>query len=122
MDGSRRAGVDLSAPRVQTKYAPVMELVDMRDLGSRAAMRVGSSPFRRTIFGASDMALAPSFLYVKCVHLAALFSQTLRWGAACVWCKPVCLRIEQADSRGASAFRLPRCVLSAGVGTRTHMA
>ena len=48
MDGSRRAGVDLSAPRVQTKYAPVMELVDMRDLGSRAAMRVGSSPFRRT--------------------------------------------------------------------------
>ena len=25
-----------------------MELVDMRDLGSRAAMRVGSSPFRRT--------------------------------------------------------------------------
>ena len=28
--------------------APVMELVDMRDLGSRAAMRVGSSPFRRT--------------------------------------------------------------------------
>ena len=32
----------------QTEYAPVMELVDMRDLGSRAAMRVGSSPFRRT--------------------------------------------------------------------------
>ena len=31
------------------KYAPVMELVDMRDLGSRAAMRAGSSPFRRTI-------------------------------------------------------------------------
>ena len=29
-------------------YAPVMELVDMRDLGSRAATRVGSSPFRRT--------------------------------------------------------------------------
>ena len=26
----------------------MMELVDMRDLGSRAAMRVGSSPFRRT--------------------------------------------------------------------------
>ena len=33
---------------LKTKYAPVMELVDMRDLGSRAAMRVGSSPFRRT--------------------------------------------------------------------------
>lgn len=32
----------------KTEYAPVMELVDMRDLGSRAAMRVGSSPFRRT--------------------------------------------------------------------------
>jgi hypothetical protein len=30
-------------------FAPVMELVDMRDLGSRAEMRVGSSPFRRTI-------------------------------------------------------------------------
>ena len=33
---------------LKTEYAPVMELVDMRDLGSRAAMRVGSSPFRRT--------------------------------------------------------------------------
>ena len=33
---------------LRTEYAPVMELVDMRDLGSRAAMRVGSSPFRRT--------------------------------------------------------------------------
>ena len=33
---------------LRIKYAPVMELVDMRDLGSRAAMRVGSSPFRRT--------------------------------------------------------------------------
>lgn len=32
----------------KAEYAPVMELVDMRDLGSRAAMRVGSSPFRRT--------------------------------------------------------------------------
>lgn len=48
MSGRRRTGVDLSAPHVQMKYAPVMELVDMRDLGSRAAMRVGSSPFRRT--------------------------------------------------------------------------
>ena len=48
MSGGRRTGVDLSAPHVQMKYAPVMELVDMRDLGSRAAMRVGSSPFRRT--------------------------------------------------------------------------
>ena len=35
----------------KTEYAPVMELVDMRDLGSRAATRVGSSPFRRTITG-----------------------------------------------------------------------
>ena len=34
---------------LKTEYAPVMELVDMRDLGSRAAMRVGSSPFRRTM-------------------------------------------------------------------------
>ena len=32
--------------------APVMELADMRDLGSRAAMRVGSSPpsFRKGQF------------------------------------------------------------------------
>ena len=39
----------VSMPAIfKTEYAPVMELVDMRDLGSRAAMRVGSSPFRRT--------------------------------------------------------------------------
>ena len=31
-----------------TEYAPVMELADMRDLGSRVERRVGSSPFRRT--------------------------------------------------------------------------
>ena len=29
MNGSRRAGVELSAPRVQMKYAPVMETVAM---------------------------------------------------------------------------------------------
>jgi hypothetical protein len=29
-------------------YAGMMELVDMRDLGSRAAMRWGSSPHART--------------------------------------------------------------------------
>ena len=29
-------------------YAPVMELVDMQDLGSCVERRVGSSPFRRT--------------------------------------------------------------------------
>ena len=34
-----------------------MELVDMRDLGSRAAMRVGSSPFRRTRQKESEPAL-----------------------------------------------------------------
>ena len=34
MSGRRRTGVDLSAPHVQMKYAPVMELVDMRDLGA----------------------------------------------------------------------------------------
>ena len=32
----------------KVEVAPVMELVDMRDLGSRAEMRAGSSPFRRT--------------------------------------------------------------------------
>lgn len=30
-------------------YAGMMKLVDMRDLGSRAAMRWGSSPHTRTI-------------------------------------------------------------------------
>ena len=42
-------------------YAPVMELVDMRDLGSRAAMRVGSSPFRRT--KKKDMTKGHVFLF-----------------------------------------------------------
>ena len=32
-----------------SSYAGMMELVDMRDLGSRAAMRWGSSPHARTI-------------------------------------------------------------------------
>ncbi len=32
----------------QVKYAGMMKLVDMRDLGSRAAMRWGSSPHART--------------------------------------------------------------------------
>ena len=31
-----------------SSYAGMMELVDMRDLGSRAAMRWGSSPHART--------------------------------------------------------------------------
>ncbi len=31
-----------------TRYAGVMELVDMQDLGSCVARRVGSSPFTRT--------------------------------------------------------------------------
>ena len=34
--------------RGQIEYAGMMELVDMRDLGSRAAMRWGSSPHART--------------------------------------------------------------------------
>ena len=38
-----------------------MELVDMRDLGSRAAMRVGSSPFRRT--KKKDMTVGHVFLF-----------------------------------------------------------
>ena len=45
----------------KTEYAPVMELVDMRDLGSRAVMRAGSSPFRRTKVGASVLSLAPTY-------------------------------------------------------------
>ena len=50
MDGRRRAGVDLSAPRVQTKYAPVMELVDMRDLGAVISVKVYCS-----VSGARDL-------------------------------------------------------------------
>ena len=46
---------------LKTEYAPVMELVDMRDLGSRAAMRVGSSPFRRT--KKKDMTFGHVFLF-----------------------------------------------------------
>ena len=45
MSGRRRTGVDLSAPHVQMKYAPVMELVDMRDLG--AVTSVKNSPLIR---------------------------------------------------------------------------
>ena len=39
MSGGRRTGVDLSAPHVQMKYAPVMELVDMRDLGAVTSVK-----------------------------------------------------------------------------------
>ena len=46
---------------LKIEYAPVMELVDMRDLGSRAAMRVGSSPFRRT--KKKDMTKGHVFLF-----------------------------------------------------------
>ena len=41
MSGGRRTGVDLSALHVQMKYAPVMELVDMRDLGAVTSVKVG---------------------------------------------------------------------------------
>ena len=41
-----------------------MKLVDMRDLGSRAAMRVGSSPFRRTRRSTCSHASTP-FLFHK---------------------------------------------------------
>ena len=50
-DQAQRSASGIPSPcknRGKIEYAPVMELVDMRDLGSRAAMRVGSSPFRRT--------------------------------------------------------------------------
>ena len=54
------------------EYAPVMELVDMRDLGSRAAKRVGSSPFRRTT---SEQALYRLLRLILCRNtlLAAPF-------------------------------------------------
>ena len=39
-----------------------MKLVDMRDLGSRAAMRVGSSPFRRTRRSTCSHASTPFFV------------------------------------------------------------
>ena len=40
-------------------FADVMELVDMRDLGSRAAMRAGSSPFICTTGSISTCSLFP---------------------------------------------------------------
>ena len=49
----------------KTEYAPVMELVDMRDLGSRAAMRVGSSPFRRTIERISEPYIVWGKIFVQ---------------------------------------------------------
>ena len=50
MSGGRRTDVDLSAPHVQMKYAPVMELVDMRDLGA-----VTSVKNYRSFSGARDL-------------------------------------------------------------------
>ena len=54
--------------RLPWYYAPVMELVDMRDLGSRAAMRVGSSPFRRTINQVNILQLAWFFDFLDYVR------------------------------------------------------
>ena len=45
---------------IKEKYAGMMKLVDMRDLGSRAAMRWGSSPHTRTK-KRSDRICAPLF-------------------------------------------------------------
>lgn len=45
-----QAGCLLSLP-----YAGVMELVDMRDLGSRAEKRVGSTPITSTNLFSSGM-------------------------------------------------------------------
>lgn len=59
-----------------------MELVDMRDLGSRAAMRVGSSPFRRTTSEqASYRLLRLIFISQNALILLLLLSHSdpLRW-------------------------------------------
>ena len=46
-----------------------MELADMRDLGSRAERRAGSTPVTRTRVGASFMSLAPTlYAYGKKVR------------------------------------------------------
>ena len=56
--------------------APVMELVDMRDLGSRAVWRVGSSPFRRTSSEIPNTAPFPA-----CGRKTALCWEFLRFSA-----------------------------------------
>ena len=48
-----------------------MELVDMRDLGSRAATRVGSSPFRRTTSEQATYRLLRLFQKSERAHCAA---------------------------------------------------
>ena len=71
---------DLKPPKKQKmKYAPVMELVDMRDLGSRAAMRVGSSPFRRTMLEQALYRLLRLFSKVRaCSFCCASFPTAIR--------------------------------------------
>ena len=58
---------------INIEYAPVMELVDMRDLGSRVGRRVGSSPFRRTI---TDTVLIQS-CQLRYLLFYALFSENM---------------------------------------------
>ena len=56
-------------------HAGMMELADMRDLGSRAAMRWGSSPHARTSVGAKSVRLRfrqqPTAIAENCAHFLA---------------------------------------------------
>ena len=48
---------------ISRTFAPVMELADMRDLGSRAERRAGSSPFRRTRKPGRRSSVSPVFSF-----------------------------------------------------------
>ena len=70
-----------------------MELVDMRDLGSRAAMRVGSSPFRRTSSSQATYRLRRAFSFHCKAHRALILlllasnRDPLRWARG--WVPPL---------------------------------
>ena len=58
-------------------YAPVTELVDMRDLGSRAVMRVGSSPTTGTIRKSPVTATVTGF-FLSFQEIAGDFARSIR--------------------------------------------
>ena len=69
---AKSSAAEPPAAAEKIEYAPVMELVDMRDLGSRAAMRVGSSPFRRTRTSQATYRLRRAFSFHCKTHRALI--------------------------------------------------
>ena len=95
-------------------HAGMMELADMRDLGSRAAMRWGSSPHARTSVGAKSVRLRfrqqPTAIAENCAHFLAppSKSEALGFGFVFSFASYVSLataffRSEQTPSRTHSA-------------------